>query len=133
MLLEKRKTPRGQLYLGKLALPKRATYVCFFYNTSLVKIAMEYCAGGSLEGCYKKYSGCLTETEICCILRKSLCGLQYLHSHGQMHRDIKAGNILITGEGEIKLGTIMLPLCTPFADFISGLWRFHAVDKDSDA
>ena len=59
---------------------------------------MEYCEGGSLEFCYKKSHENLSELEICIILHKAIAGLQYLHSKGQMHRDIKAGNILLTKE-----------------------------------
>eukprot|EP01041_Mallomonas_annulata_P007685 gene7685-15732_t len=32
-----------------------------------------------------------------------LCGLQYLHSHNIVHRDIKGGNILIDDDGTVKL------------------------------
>lgn len=81
---------------------------CYLRKGSLkgekyIWIVMEYCGGGSVEACYKTLKQPFTEMEIACILREGLEGLQFLHSRRQIHRDIKAGNILITDQGHAKL------------------------------
>lgn len=45
----------------------------------------------------------LTEAELSCVMRDTVRGLAYLHSHRLLHRDIKAGNLLITEDGVCKL------------------------------
>ena len=45
----------------------------------------------------------LNEREIATILYYTLKGLEYLHSQRKIHRDIKAGNILLNNEGHAKL------------------------------
>ncbi|GCB75701.1 hypothetical protein scyTo_0017376 [Scyliorhinus torazame] len=45
----------------------------------------------------------LIEDEIATILKSTLKGLEYLHFMRKIHRDIKAGNILLNTEGHAKL------------------------------
>ena len=45
----------------------------------------------------------LREDEIGAICKDSLYGLEYLHSLHRIHRDVKAGNILLTENGTVKL------------------------------
>lgn len=45
----------------------------------------------------------LSEVEIATVLLDTLRGLEYLHLRRKIHRDIKAGNILLNSEGHAKL------------------------------
>lgn len=64
---------------------------------------MEYCGGGSVSDIMRLRKKTLSEEEIATILRDTLLGLEYLHARRKIHRDIKAGNILLNSQGNAKL------------------------------
>lgn len=77
-------------------------YGSYFKNTDLW-IVMEYCGAGSVSDIMRLRKKTLSEDEIATILCDTLKGLEYLHLRRKIHRDIKAGNILLNSEGHAKL------------------------------
>ncbi|XP_046913608.2 LOW QUALITY PROTEIN: serine/threonine-protein kinase 3 [Dermatophagoides farinae] len=78
-------------------------YFGSYFKGSDLWIVMEYCGGGSVSDIMRFRKKTLTEAEISIILQDTLMGLEYLHTHRKIHRDIKAGNILLNNEGHAKL------------------------------
>ncbi|PWA30574.1 hypothetical protein CCH79_00020472 [Gambusia affinis] len=70
---------------------------------SVPQLVMEYCLG-SASDLLEVHKKPLQEVEIAAITHGALQGLAYLHSHNMIHRDVKAGNILLTEPGQVKLG-----------------------------
>lgn len=72
-------------------------------NPIILQIVMEYCGAGSVSDIMRLRKKTLAEDEIATILCDTLKGLEYLHLRRKIHRDIKAGNILLNNEGHAKL------------------------------
>ncbi|KAF8561535.1 hypothetical protein P879_06431 [Paragonimus westermani] len=64
---------------------------------------LELCSGGALDSIMNSLDKPLTEPQIRFVSREVLCGLGFLHENLIIHRDMKAGNILLTASNEIKL------------------------------
>ncbi|KAG9009374.1 putative protein serine/threonine kinase [Tulasnella sp. 427] len=87
--------------LSQLDSPYVTKYHGSFLKGSNLWIVMEYCAGGSCSDLMK--AGVFREEYIAIIIKELLKGLEYLHQEGKLHRDIKAANILLSGDGSVKL------------------------------
>ncbi|KAF9229542.1 kinase-like protein, partial [Gyrodon lividus] len=60
------------------------------------------------------WPGGMEEEVVKCILKQALQGLNYLHTNGFIHRDIKAANLLIDDDGTVLVGD--LGVSAPLAD-----------------
>ncbi|WVQ76913.1 hypothetical protein IAR50_006591 [Cryptococcus sp. DSM 104548] len=76
-------------------------YYGSFVRGARLWIVMEYLAGGSCLDLLKP--GVFTEAQVAVVCRELLLGLDYLHTEGKIHRDIKAANVLLSASGDVKL------------------------------
>ncbi|KAJ1834388.1 kinase that interacts with cdc31p [Coemansia sp. RSA 2711] len=87
--------------LSQVHSPHIAQYYGSFIESSRMWIIMEYASGGSIHKLMQ--AGPIEEKYTSSIMYGVLLALDYLHSSGIMHRDIKAANILVTDEGVVQL------------------------------
>uniref|UniRef100_A0A8C1NHZ4 non-specific serine/threonine protein kinase n=1 Tax=Cyprinus carpio TaxID=7962 RepID=A0A8C1NHZ4_CYPCA len=74
-----------------------------FYYESKLWILIEFCAGGAVDAVMLELERPLTEPQIRVVCKHTLEALAYLHENKIIHRDLKAGNILFTSDGDVKL------------------------------
>ncbi|XP_031161261.1 serine/threonine-protein kinase TAO3 isoform X1 [Sander lucioperca] len=89
-------------FLGQLRHPNTIEYKGCYLKENTAWLVMEYCLG-SASDLLEVHKKPLQEMEIAAITHGALLGLAYLHSHNMIHRDVKAGNILLTELGQVKL------------------------------
>ncbi|XP_077113359.1 protein kinase C delta type-like [Ranitomeya variabilis] len=63
---------------------------------------MEYLSGGSLKALIEMY-GSLNIDNVRFYTAEIVCGLQFLHGHNIVHRDIKPDNIMLDADGHIRI------------------------------
>nr|CAI5825630.1 unnamed protein product [Callosobruchus analis] len=74
-----------------------------FQKDQQLWMLIEYCDGGALDSIMTELEKPLTEQQIAYVCQNMCKGLQFLHKSHVIHRDLKAGNVLLTMNGGVKL------------------------------
>lgn len=102
-----------------LAISRSPYCVQLFYSlqtTTHVYLVMEYLIGGDLKSLLSHY-GYFDEEMAVFYVSEVILALEYLHSHGIIHRDIKPDNMLLTSDGHVRLTDFGLSQHTFHSDF----------------
>ncbi|KAD4887898.1 hypothetical protein E3N88_19970 [Mikania micrantha] len=86
-------------------------YCSFTTGQSLWVVTPYMAAGSCLHIMKSSFQEGFEEPVIATLLREVLKALVYLHTHGHIHRDVKAGNILVDYNGSIKLADFGVSAC----------------------
>ncbi|ERL86432.1 hypothetical protein D910_03839 [Dendroctonus ponderosae] len=74
-----------------------------FQKEQQLWLLIEYCDGGALDSIMTELEKPLTELQIAYVCQNMCKGLQFLHKSHVIHRDLKAGNVLLTMAGGVKI------------------------------
>ncbi|XP_075049186.1 serine/threonine-protein kinase PAK 6 [Mixophyes fleayi] len=106
-MMDLRKQQRRELLFNEVVIMRdyQHTNVVEMYKSYLVGeelwVMMEYVQGGALTDIVSQTR--LNEEQIATVCKSVLQALEYLHSQGVIHRDIKSDSILLTLDGRVKL------------------------------
>ena len=85
-------------------------YIDSFLYKNEIWVVVEHMEGATLAEVV--VANLMTEGQIAAVSRETCQGLDHLHRHGVIHREIKTNNVLLSMDGDIKLGTSR-PFLTP--------------------
>lgn len=74
----------------------------YLYN-EMLWMFIEFCGGGALDTIMLDLEKPLTEKQIRFVCHEMCQALDFLHNAKIIHRDLKAGNVLLTMDGQVKL------------------------------
>lgn len=74
-----------------------------FFIEEQLWMLIEYCDGGALDSIMVELEKGLSEPQIAYVCQHMCEGLSFLHKSKVIHRDLKAGNVLLTMAGGVKL------------------------------
>ncbi|KAM3916029.1 protein kinase C theta type-like [Leptodactylus fuscus] len=96
-----------------LAAARECPFICHLYaahhSEQRAYIITEYLSGGSLADLIKM-CGSLNIGNVRFYTAEIICGLQFLHGQGIVHRDIKPTNIMLDAEGHTRIIDLGLAL-----------------------
>jgi len=98
-----------------------------FQDSRFLYFVMEYLAGGDLMNLLIKRE-ILSEEETRFYISELILAVNAVHKHGYSHRDLKPDNILIGGDGHIKLSDF--GLCTSGAESHLSSFYNAGIPKD---
>lgn len=89
-------------------------YDSFIQNNNKVNIVMEYCEHGDLHRLLRKRRDpvdeskhkYLSENRVWSLFIQICIGLQHMHGHNILHRDLKTLNIFLTKDNKVKIGDL---------------------------
>ncbi|KXS19798.1 Pkinase-domain-containing protein, partial [Gonapodya prolifera JEL478] len=89
-------------FLSELDHQNIVRYLGVFRTDLTLNVFLEYVSGGSIASMLSKI-GKFEEVLVRSLVAQILYGLEYLHTRGIIHRDIKGANILVDEDGIAKI------------------------------
>lgn len=100
-------------------------YCSFVHDHELWLVVPYLDCGSCLDIIERSYKQGLDEVVIATVIKEVLKALEYIHKCGGLHRDVKAGNIIIGSDGSVKLADFGLCGHMPRAKH----WASHNWDE----
>ncbi|XP_059446749.1 serine/threonine-protein kinase BLUS1-like [Corylus avellana] len=95
--------------MSYLSHPNILTPYCSFTHVGRLWVVMPLVSAGSLRSIISSsFPHGFSEPCIAILLKQTLAGLSFIHNQGLVHRDVKAGKILIDSDGSVKLASSSL-------------------------